>query len=79
MKRSLMHPKSFVSVEAGGLSTDAATIDALARLALRLRRRGYQLRLRHPSRELLELIELAGLTETLVAEHFKPGSTEPRC
>ncbi len=68
-----------LSVDVSGLRADAATVDALARLALRLRRRGYQIRLRHPSRELLELIEFIGLSDTLLAERVRPDSTPPRC
>lgn len=68
-----------VPVEVGGLKADAAAIDALARLALRLRRDGYEIRLRHASQELLDLIELAGLSRTLAVEPLRPGSTEPRC
>jgi ABC-type transporter Mla MlaB component len=50
------------------VKADAAALDALARLALRLRRCGYQLKLRDASGELLDLIELAGLSEVLAAE-----------
>ena len=39
---------------------DLATVDLLARLRLR-----YGLRVRRPSRELMELLELAGLVEVL--------------
>ena len=44
---------------------DMATIDALARLALRARRMGCAVTLRDPSTELLELVGLAGLGEVL--------------
>jgi ABC-type transporter Mla MlaB component len=74
-----MHPPRTLTVDVGGLKADAATVDALARLALRLRRRGCHLRLRGPSRELIELIELVGLSDTLAADGFTPDSTEPRC
>ena len=40
---------------------DMATVDALARLALRARRMGCAVSLRDPSTELLELVGLAGL------------------
>ena len=72
-----MRSLPIVRVEAGGLKADAAAVDALARLALRLRRRGYQLMLGHASRELLDLIELAGLSEALPADGLRPGSAEP--
>jgi hypothetical protein len=57
----------------GGLRTvdlrdapaDAVTVDALARLALALRRSGFRLRLLHASAELLELIEFMGLAKAL--------------
>jgi anti-anti-sigma regulatory factor len=45
-----------------------ATVDALARLQLAAKRRGLQLRLPGPQRELHELIELAGLTGVLGVE-----------
>jgi hypothetical protein len=73
-----MQPCLSLHVDVDGLKADAAAVDALARVALSLRRCGYELRLRHPSAELLALIELAGLTPALPAE-FRPDSTEPRC
>jgi hypothetical protein len=45
---------------------DLATVAALARLALALRRLGLDLRLRNVPRELGELIELAGLGALLL-------------
>jgi anti-anti-sigma regulatory factor len=48
-----------------GVQPTAAAVDALARLALALRRQGSRLRLRHASPELVELIELMGLAEVL--------------
>jgi hypothetical protein len=45
-----------------------ATIDQLARLELAARQLGCQLRLRHASAALLELIELAGLEDVLRVE-----------
>jgi anti-anti-sigma regulatory factor len=74
-----MQPPRTLSLDVGDLKPDAATVDALARLALRLRRRGYHLRLSRPSPELVELIEFIGLSETLPADELKPDSTEPRC
>jgi hypothetical protein len=44
---------------------DLATVAALARLALELRRLGVELRLRRVRRELGQLIELAGLDALL--------------
>jgi ABC-type transporter Mla MlaB component len=53
--------------EVGSLEPDAVTIDALARLQLAARRRGCQIRLRHASTELLELLEFLGLDDVLPA------------
>jgi ABC-type transporter Mla MlaB component len=50
---------------------DIATVDALARLALRARRMGCAVSLRDPSTELLELVGLAGLDAVLPC---RPGS-----
>jgi ABC-type transporter Mla MlaB component len=44
---------------------DMATVDALARLALRARRLGCSISLRDPSSELCELVDLAGLRDVL--------------
>jgi ABC-type transporter Mla MlaB component len=44
---------------------DAVTVDALARLQLAARRRGCQVRLRHASNELLELVDFMGLRDVL--------------
>jgi anti-anti-sigma regulatory factor len=49
-------------------TSSLATVDALARLQLAARRRGLELRLHAVSRELRELIELAGLTAVLGVE-----------
>ncbi|MDQ2984229.1 MAG: STAS domain-containing protein [Actinomycetota bacterium] len=44
---------------------DGVTIDALARLQLAARRHGCQVRLRHASSELLELVGFMGLRDVL--------------
>ena len=44
---------------------DAVTVDALARLQLAARRHGCQVRLRHASSDLLELVAFMGLTDVL--------------
>jgi hypothetical protein len=44
---------------------DAVTLEALARLKLVASQRGYRLRLRDASPELLDLVELAGLGDVL--------------
>jgi ABC-type transporter Mla MlaB component len=54
---------------------DAGTVEALARLQLTARRLGSQVRLRDPSRELCELLDLFGLTDVLPAAL---GGLEPR-
>jgi anti-anti-sigma regulatory factor len=51
-----------------GVQPSAATIDALARLAVALGRQGSRLRLRHASPELIELIDFMGLAEVLGVE-----------
>jgi ABC-type transporter Mla MlaB component len=47
------------------VGTDAATVDALARLQLTARRLGRRIHLRHASSELRELLEFLGLGETV--------------
>jgi len=74
-----MEPVPIVRVDVRGVQADAVEVDSLARLALRLRRCGYRLELLRPSDELLELIELCGLSPVLPAGGFSRGSTEPRC
>ena len=55
--------------DVGALShPNAGTIEALARLQLTARRLGCRVRLRAPSRELRELVDLFGLTEVLRVE-----------
>jgi ABC-type transporter Mla MlaB component len=48
-----------------GVHPDAVTVDALARLQLAARRHGCQVRLRHPSDELLDLLTFMGLSDVL--------------
>jgi hypothetical protein len=48
-----------------GVEPDAVTVDALCRLQLGARRHRCEVRLRHASRELLELVEFMGLTDVL--------------
>ena len=47
---------------------DAGTVEALARLQLTARRLGRRVRLRDPSRELRELLDLFGLADVLRVE-----------
>jgi ABC-type transporter Mla MlaB component len=51
--------------DVSGVHPDAVTIDALARLQLAARRHGCQVRLRHASEELLELLAFMGLSDVL--------------
>jgi ABC-type transporter Mla MlaB component len=48
-----------------GVEPDAVTVDALARLQLAAHRNGCQVRLRHASSELLELVAFMGLADVL--------------
>ncbi len=50
------------------MGTDLATIDALARVQLIARRLGFEVRVCHASRELVELIEFTGFGEVLRVE-----------
>lgn len=56
---------SAFEVDVAGLPADGPALDLLARMALAARRCGCRVDLRGVSPELRELIELAGLTETL--------------
>jgi ABC-type transporter Mla MlaB component len=51
--------------DVAGVDPDAVTVDALARLQLAARRRGCQVRLRHASGDLLDLVAFMGLTDVL--------------
>jgi ABC-type transporter Mla MlaB component len=51
-----------------GVEPDAVTVDALARLQLAARRHRCQVRLRHASEELLDLVEFMGLRDVLPDE-----------
>jgi ABC-type transporter Mla MlaB component len=52
--------------EVTGIEPDVVAVDALARLQLAARRHGCEVRLRHASDELRELIALIGLDDVLV-------------
>jgi hypothetical protein len=54
--------------DAGAFLPDAATIDTLARLQLTANRLGLELRLRHASSELEDLLAFAGLRDVLRIE-----------
>jgi len=58
------------------LSPDLVAVDALARLQLSARRLGLEIRLRHGSAELRDLLNLVGLREVLRVEF--EGQAEQR-
>jgi ABC-type transporter Mla MlaB component len=49
-----------------GVTPDAVTVDALGRLQLAALRHGCQVRLRHASEDLLDLVALMGLEDVLL-------------
>ena len=51
--------------DVSGVEADGVTVDALARLQLAARGHGCQVRLRHASSELLELVAFMGLRDVL--------------
>ena len=51
--------------DVSGVGADAVTVDALARLQVAARRHSCQVRLRHASSELLELLAFMGLADVL--------------
>jgi len=65
--RSLLNRSgaSVVLCNVTDVSPDAVTVEALARLQLAAGRHGCQVRLRHASDELLELVDFMGLTDVL--------------
>jgi ABC-type transporter Mla MlaB component len=56
---------SVIRCDVAGVEPDAVTVDALARLQLAAKQRGCEVRLCSGSAELLELVELIGLTHVL--------------
>jgi hypothetical protein len=60
--------RSTIVCDVGSFHPDAAAIDALARLQLTAKRLGLELRLRHASTELQDLLDFAGLREVLRVE-----------
>ena len=59
---------STIVCDVGAVVPDGVAVDALARLQLAARRLGFEVRLRHASRELQELLAFAGLNEVLRVE-----------
>ena len=64
-----------VRTSPGGVGVGVAVVDALARLALEVRRCGGQLRVHSNSAEFFELAQLTGLTKVLDVQF---GSGQPR-
>jgi hypothetical protein len=60
--------RSTIVCDVGTFSPDAKAIDTLARLQLSARRLGLELRLRHASNELQDLLAFAGLRDVLRVE-----------
>jgi hypothetical protein len=60
--------RSTIVCDVGALPPDAKAIDTLARLELTAMRLGLELRLRHASSELQELLDFAGLGDVLRIE-----------
>jgi ABC-type transporter Mla MlaB component len=59
------HDADQVLCDVRGVEADAVTVDALARLQLAAGRHGCQIRLRHASDELRELVAFLGLRDVL--------------
>ncbi len=59
---------STIVCDVGALAPDAGVVDALARLQLTARRLGVEIRLRHASSELQELLAFVGLRDVLRLE-----------
>ena len=62
-----------VACNVAGVTPDAVTVDALARLQLAAQRHGCEVRLRNASAELLALVEWMGLAQVL-PERLSRGS-----
>lgn len=59
------HCADVIVCDVNGVEPDAVTVDALAQFQLAAHRRGCQVRLRHASAQLLELVAFMGLTDVL--------------
>ena len=58
---------------------DLGIVDALARLQLAARRSGYEVAISEAPADLLELIELAGLTDALGVEALRQTEEREQC
>lgn len=56
---------ALVRCDVEGISSDVVTVEALARLQLGARRHGCEVRLRHASKELREVVAFMGLEDVL--------------
>jgi hypothetical protein len=74
MDMTALRPSTIVC-DVRAAPADAVMLDCLARLQLVARRLGSEVRLRHASPELLDLIAFAGLADVLQAEAL---AVEPR-
>jgi ABC-type transporter Mla MlaB component len=63
-----------VACDVAGVDPDAVTVDALARLQLAARRRRCEIHLRNAADDLLELVELMGLTNVLGEDVSRRGT-----
>ena len=68
MERSPPDPTPFVCDVTSIVRPDVRVVDALARLHLAARRRGYRVVLTGAGDELLDLIDLLGVREVLVTD-----------
>ena len=59
------HEPEVARCDVRGVDVDAVTVDALARLQLAASRQGCQVRLRHASAELRDLVAFMGLADVL--------------
>ena len=59
-------PAGVALCDVAGVTCDAVTVDALARLQLAAKRHGCRVRLRNASPELLELVSFMGLSDVVV-------------
>jgi ribosome biogenesis SPOUT family RNA methylase Rps3 len=68
-----------IAVDAGTLAIALETVNLLGYFQLVARRHGYRIVLTHATPELIELIELAGLSRALPTDPVRTDSRRPRC
>jgi ABC-type transporter Mla MlaB component len=76
--RALLAERStrIVDCDVRDAEPDAVTVDALSRLQLAARRTGCRVRLRHASRNLLDLVEFMGLEDVLPEVDARTSSAD---